>query len=125
VKPLFLLALLLLAGCAQTPISHSGGGKPFGPLNPGGPIFQPVEVLVAEPMPTEPPFGKYFANDQPPVPAGLANPYWIAGYYGWKEPDWEWIPGRWVERPRPGVIWINPRYYHTGGQQYWVAGYWE
>lgn len=103
----------------------SGKPEQFGPLRPGGPVFQPVEMIVAEPRPTEPPFGKYFADDQPPVPPGIANPYWISGYWGWKEPNWEWISGRWVERPKPNVIWINPRYYTTGAQQRWVAGYWE
>ena len=124
-KILSVLLGVSLAACTQTPVARTGRGAPHGPLNPGGEIYRPVEVLVSEPMPAEPPFGKYFANDQPPIPTGMADPYWIAGYWGWKEPDWEWIPGRWVERPRPGLIWINPRYTRTGGQQYWVAGYWE
>jgi hypothetical protein len=124
-KFLPLLAVLILAGCVQTPVVHTNKRGEFGPLQPGGPVFQPREFLVTEPSPGDPPFGKYFANDQAPVPQGLTDPYWISGYWGWKHPDWEWVPGRWVERPRPGVIWINPRYYSTGGQQYWVAGYWE
>lgn len=124
-KASFLAICLLLAACAQTPVPQSGKPRKFDAYHPGGPIYQPREVLVFEPMPTDPPFGKYFANDQPPVPPGIANPYWISGYWAWKEPDWDWVPGQWVERPKPGVIWINPRYYQTGGQQYWVTGYWE
>jgi hypothetical protein len=122
---LVLLLCLVLAGCSETPIPRGNQAAKSGPLHPGGPVFRPTEILVFEPSPGDPPFGKYFANDQPPIPPGLKDPYWIAGYWGWKEPDWEWVPGRWVERPRPGVIWINPRYYQTGGQQYWVTGYWE
>ena len=124
-RPLLVLACVLLAACAQNPVTQSAKPARFDALHPGGPVYQAAEILVAEPMPTEPPFGKYFANDQPSVPPGFANPYWISGYWGWKNTDWEWIPGRWVERPRPGVIWINPRYIRTGGQQYWYSGYWE
>jgi hypothetical protein len=122
---ILLLGGLFLAGCALTTVPQGDRPARSGPLHPGGPVFQPVEMLVFEPSPGDPPFGKYFANDQPPVPAGLRDPYWITGYWGWKEPDWEWVAGRWVERPRPGAIWINPRYYRAGGQQYWVTGYWE
>lgn len=120
-----LLACLALAACVQTPVNHSNKPGVHGPLNPGGPVFHPVEVLVLDPAPTDPPFGKYFANDEAPQPPGMKDPYWISGYWGWKKDAWDWVPGRWVERPRPGVIWINARYYTTGGQQYWSAGYWD
>jgi hypothetical protein len=124
-KFLPLLAGLFLAACAQTPVVYKNKPGEFGPLSPGGPVFQPVEVLVSEPAPADPPIGNYFANDRAPQPAGMKDPYWVTGYWGWRKDSWDWVPGRWVERPRPGVIWINARYYTTGGQQYWVAGYWE
>jgi len=120
-----LLACFVLAACAQAPVQYSSKPGQFGPLQPGGPVFQPVEVPVTEPPPVDPPFGRYFANDQAPVPDGMKDPYWISGYWGWKRQDWDWVPGRWVERPRPGVIWINARYLATGGQQYWATGYWQ
>jgi hypothetical protein len=125
VKKFFLLAGLHFIGCVQTPVIHTSKPGAYGPLQPGGPVYGPVEFLVSDPPPVDPPFGRYFANDQPPVPPAVGNPYWISGYWGWKKDAWEWVPGRWVERPRPGVIWMNARYYRTGGQQYWVAGYWE
>ncbi len=124
-KFLACLSCLLLAACAQTPVAFTGKSKPFGPLNPGGPVFQPTEMLVSEPPPADPPFGRYFANDRAPVPKGMKDPYWISGYWAWKDPYWEWVHGRWVERPRPGLIWINARHYSTGSRHYWVTGYWE
>jgi len=112
--------LTLLGGCASVPETGE-----FGPLRPGGPFYQPQEIIVEKPMPTEPPFGTYFEGEEKAPPASFSDPYFIRGYWGWKNNDWEWITGRWVQRPRPGLLWINARSYSTGPVVYWQTGYWE
>lgn len=120
VVPLLCAALISLAGCA-TP---SRQPVAFGPLQPGGPVYEPRELVVEKTLPAEPPPGTYFEESKA-APPGMSDPYWIRGYWGWKDSDWEWIPGRWVERPRPGLIWINARSYSVGPRVFWVTGYWE
>lgn len=126
-KLLLLLTLsALVAGCADTPpVRPTDPTKQvaFDLVNPGGPIYQPRQFGVGEPPPADPPFGKFFSNDRPDnPPITFRDPYWITGYYTWKGNQWEWIAGRWVERPRPGLIWINARYL---GNARWQTGYWE
>lgn len=124
---LLLLALVsFFAGCSSTPpVRPTDPSKQmaFDLVNPGGPVYAPRDYAVPEPPPADPPFGKYFANDQPDTPPAMRDPYWIAGHWIWKNNLWEWIEGRWVERPRPGLIWINSRYI-GGPRQIWQTGYW-
>ncbi len=116
---LIVSGLALLGGCS--PLSDSG--KPHGPFHPGGEVYQPQEFVAEKPEPAEPPFGTYF-EDTKESPPKMADPYWIRGYWAWKNDDWEWINGRWVERPRPGLLWINPQSY-LAGRIYWRSGYWQ
>jgi hypothetical protein len=50
--------------------------------------------------------------------------YWTPGYWAWRG-AWVWSPGVWVVRPRPGAIWIGPRWAHRGRNWVWVGGYWR
>ncbi len=119
----FLAGLALLsAGCASS--SHTGRVAQFDPYHPGGPVYQSQEFVADKPMPAEAPYGTYF-DDTKAVPANLANPYWIRGYWAWKNKDWEWIAGRWVECPKPGLIWINARSYTSGPHTFWQTGFWQ
>lgn len=119
---IFALGGFLLAGCTSP--MRPGESGAFGPLRPGGPVYAPQEMVVEKPMPATPPFGTYFEESKA-APSGMTDPYWIRGYWGWKNSDWEWIPGRWVERPKPGLLWINARSYSVGPRVFWVTGYWE
>jgi hypothetical protein len=121
--PVMAACLALLAGCANLFDSEKPGV--FGPYSPGGPVYQPQELVADKPMPSEPPFGTYFEDADKSAPASFADPYWIRGYWAWKNNDWEWIPARWVERPRPGLLWINAHSSDIGSRTFWQTGYWQ
>lgn len=69
----------------------------------------------------------------PPPPASVAvigrapgpGYVWIGGYQRWDGRAYVWVPGRWVLPPRPGVVWISPRWVHTGGGWVFHKGYWR
>jgi len=116
------LGLALVGGCAGS--ADSGRVAQFDAFHPGGPVYQPQEIVAEKPLPAEAPYGTFFEESKA-VPAHSVNPYWIRGYWAWKNGDWEWIPACWVECPRPGLIWINARAYTSGPHTYWQTGYWE
>ncbi len=119
--------MFFLGGCAAIPSERPTDPEKqiaFDLTHPGGPNFQPREYAVTEAPPADPPFGKFFSNDRPDNPPPMHDPYWITGGYAWTGNQWEWIEGRWVERPRPGLIWINARYV-GGSPQIWQTGYWQ
>jgi hypothetical protein len=35
------------------------------------------------------------------------------------------VAGRWVRPPRAGVVWVQPRYVHTGSTWVFHKGYWR
>lgn len=65
----------------------------------------------------------------PPPPVVVdrawARPYrgavWIEPHYEWTGRRWIWVRGWYAYPPRPGMIWIGPRYHHG----YYRAGYWS
>ena len=116
-----LFCLLVASGCSAIKEPDSGV---FDAFHPGGPVYKPQEVVAERPAPSEPPFGTYFETDSKP-PATFTDPYQIRGYWAWKRNDWEWINARWVQRPRPGLIWINARSYSSGPRTFWQTGYWQ
>ena len=67
----------------------------------------------------------------PPVRVGVVGVapgsgyVWIGGYQRWNGHAYVWVPGRWVRPPRAGVIWISPRWVHTGGGWVFHGGYWR
>jgi len=50
---------------------------------------------------------------------------WIPGYYRWGGARYVWVPGRYEVPPRPGVVWIAPRWVQRGGSWVFVAGFWR
>jgi hypothetical protein len=45
---------------------------------------------------------------RPPAPSG--QHVWVAGYWAWRGGRQVWIPGYWSLPPRPGYVWIEPRW---------------
>jgi len=129
VKPLFpalLLGVFALVGC----VDQYGRVRPpdpigaiFDTLDPSVPTYQSRQYVVTRPIPTAPPSGYY--QRRTVAPASYTNPYWVDGYWGWRDTDWAWAPGRWVNRPRANAIWYNGRYYTANNRQYWRSGYWR
>lgn len=58
----------------------------------------------------------------PPSPAG--NYEWAPGYWYWSGADWDWIDGSWVLPPRPGLVYVTPRWVQRGPSWYFVGGGW-
>ncbi len=58
----------------------------------------------------------------PPLHAGWV---WVPGYYRWSGARYIWVPGRWVNPPRRGVVWVPGRWVPRSGGYVYVAGYWR
>lgn len=50
---------------------------------------------------------------------------WISGFYRWNGARYIWVPGRYALPPRPGVVWVAPRWVAHNGTWTFVAGYWR
>ena len=50
---------------------------------------------------------------------------WVRGYWRWTGADYDWVPGRWVIRPRPAATWVEGRWERRGGGWVWYDGYWQ
>jgi WXXGXW repeat (2 copies) len=67
----------------------------------------------------------------PPVRVGIVGVapgrgyVWVAGYQRWNGNGYVWVAGRWVRPPRAGVIWVQPRYVHSGRTWVFHKGYWR
>jgi hypothetical protein len=54
-----------------------------------------------------------------------AEHVWIKGYWGLRNGEFEWIPGRWV-RPEPGFhTWVDARWEHEQRGWYFIEGHWK
>jgi hypothetical protein len=123
---LFAAGLVFLAGC----VDQYGRVRPpdpigraiFDVLDPAIPVYEPREYVVTRPIPAAPPPGYY---ERRTVVTSYSNPYWVRGYWGWRGNGWMWVPGRWVDRPRAGAMWVGGRYYARGSRYYWRSGYWR
>ena len=69
---------------------------------------RPPRVVVERPLP-------------PPGPRYV----WLPGYYRWNGIRYIWVPGRYVIPPRPGVVWIAPRWIQRNGTWVFIRGYWR
>jgi WXXGXW repeat (2 copies) len=50
---------------------------------------------------------------------------WIGGYQRWTGSGYVWVAGKWVRPPRAGVVWVQPRYAHSGSTWVFHKGYWR
>lgn len=72
----------------------------------------------------------YVATPPPPpqVDAVTVSPgpgyIWVGGAWYWDN-RWVWRSGYWGRPPRPGAVWIGPRYIYHGGRRIWYRGYWR
>ncbi|RPH36094.1 MAG: hypothetical protein EHM91_16445, partial [Planctomycetota bacterium] len=39
--------------------------------------------------------------------------------------SWVWVEGRWVARPRPGVVWVPGRWETHPRGHVWIQGHWR
>jgi hypothetical protein len=59
-----------------------------------------------------------------PVAPG-AGYVWTGGYHRWDGHAYVWVPGAWVQPPRPGVHWVDHRWVHRGHGWVFVEGHWH
>ncbi len=80
---------------------------------------EPREVVVTSPRP------RAIYETRPSVPSGYRDPVYVPGSYAYSNNRWAWQRGRYVNRPRSGVNYYQPRYYTRGGRSYYRGGYWR
>jgi hypothetical protein len=76
--------------------------------------------------------GVVYIQRQPPVARVEVIPVapgpafvWIGGYWGWRDADFVWMPGRW-ERPVEGRrVWVAHRWEHDRNGWFLVEGHWR
>jgi len=51
--------------------------------------------------------------------------YWQPGYWAWRDNDYVWVGGAWVEPPRRGAVWVGGHWVHRHHQWVWVEGHWR
>jgi hypothetical protein len=62
--------------------------------------------------------------ERPTLPPGPRY-VWTSGFYRWESGRYIWVPGRYVVPPRPGSVWIAPRWVERNGAWFFVEGYWR
>jgi len=68
------------------------------------PAFSQVSVYIGR---TPPPLR--YERRPPPPGEGYA---WVDGYWGARDGQYVWVPGRWDRPPYPGAYWSHPHYDH-------------
>ena len=73
----------------------------------------------------------YVARRPPPVREEVvvvrpgAEHVWIKGYWGLRNGEFEWNPGRWA-RPEPGFhAWVDARWEHEQRGWFFIEGHWK
>jgi WXXGXW repeat (2 copies) len=128
-------ALALFAGCSSEPDSHVVSAPP--PPAPGT-VAAPVTVTtqttttgpVAAVQPQ--PASTIVVTQAPPAAQAevvLAQPtpnhVWIAGYWTWRDNQYEWMAGHWELPPSPNATWVAPRWEPENGAYRFYEGYWN
>ena len=132
-------ALGLLAGCASEPSSVVVSAPPPPPpasvpaatvysAPPGTVVSQPTAVAVPSPVGQSsivvmqaPPAAQQEVPTTRPSPSHV----WVAGYWTWRNNQYQWMSGRWEMPPRSGAVWIPPRWQPEGSSWRFYEGYWD
>jgi hypothetical protein len=130
-----LLAAGLLSGCVVTGTTYvRAGPRPY--YGRREVIVAPAPVVV---VPAPPPAvivapapGVIVVHRAPPpvvVERITVSPgpefVWIQGYYVARGDDWVWVRGHYERPPRPGMVWIGPRYEEHGAEYRFSMGFWR
>jgi hypothetical protein len=60
----------------------------------------------------------------PAPPDSAERVAWVRGRYEWNGAAYYWVPGHYIERPRPGLYWEPGRWVAVNGRWEWYAGHW-
>ena len=50
---------------------------------------------------------------------------WDPGHYRWIDSRYDWVPGHWIERPRPRAEWVAGRWENRRGEWIFIEGHWR
>ena len=147
VVPLLVLcgAIGLLAGCATEPESHVISSPPPATPNLGhatvqttsAPMTITTQTTQTTPMGTTvttqtQPAGTIIVTQAPPAlqtEVILAQPssshVWIAGYWTWRNNQYQWMAGHWEVPPYASAKWMTPRWESENGAYRFYEGHWN
>jgi YXWGXW repeat-containing protein len=54
-----------------------------------------------------------------------SNYVWIAGYWSWRNEQYEWMAGHWELPPNSRSAWVTPRWEQQGNAYKFYEGYWD
>jgi hypothetical protein len=108
------LAPFALIGCAGEPTTVTTTTTTR-EVTTTGPVAR--EVLVTR----TPPEVRVEAETVSPGPGYV----WTRGYWRWSGVDYVWVPGVWVECPRPAAVWVAGHWVRRPGGWVWIAGHWR
>lgn len=146
-------AIGLFAGCASEPSSVLVSAPPPPPpssppvavYSTPAPVSQPATAVTTVPAPvpvtttqtvaTVPsPTGASSiivmqappaAQQEIPSPRPTRDHVWVAGYWTWRDNQYQWMAGHWEVPPRVGSVWVPPRWQPEGTSWRFYEGYWE
>ena len=141
VVPLLVLcgAIGLLAGCATEPESHViSSPPPATPYRDNATVSTTTtQTTQTTPMGTTvttqtQPAGTIIVTQAPPAlqtEVILAQPssahVWIAGYWTWRNNQYQWMAGHWEVPPYAGSQWVSPRWESGNGAYRFYEGHWN
>jgi len=50
---------------------------------------------------------------------------WLAGYWTWRNNQYEWTAGHWQLPPTPGAMWVAPHWEQQGSAYQFTEGFWN
>lgn len=149
-RPAWLLWLAgagLMAGCASEPVSHVVSAPPPPPpapvtattayVTPGAPGTTTTQTTQTTPTGTvvttqSQPTGTIIVTQAPPALQAevvMAQPssshVWVAGYWTWRNNQYQWMAGHWAVPPYAGAKWVAPRWQTENGAYRFYEGSWN
>ncbi len=95
-------------------------------------VVEPGPVVVAPGPVIAPPAGEIIVETAPPPlrvevrpPCPVVGYVWTPGYWHWEGGHHIWAAGRWVAPPRPGAVWVAPRWERAGARWRLHPGLWR
>ena len=113
------ISAAFLAGCVinTTTTVHEDRRPYYGP--PGPPVVVEQAPIIVH---REPP--QMIVERIPPRPG--PEVIWVPGYYAARGDMWVWVPGHYERPPRPGAVWVEPRYERRSPTEvHFSLGFWR
>ena len=137
-------ALGLLAGCASGPESHVVSAPP--PPAPTRSVTTTTTTTTPDTVPgvivgnhgrvtyetATPAISTTVVTEAPPalqqevvLARPSSNDVWVAGYWSWRNSQYEWMAGHWELPPNSKSAWVAPTWQQHGNGYRFTEGYWN